>query len=232
MFPCWLPPFPSWGYSNEPLEENNGRIHEFLLVGEKYFQECSYAPGQIYIPHDDKSALLISSLWDEYIKWQHSDQNIDYFVSGDEIFHKKFTFTKGDTERVRFEYTPESEEGVYFSEVLVESFNQSGDKKNFDIPVTRGIAIDVPVDYPNASPIQDFLIEKGFIFCGIYPGIKTVDIENPDGTKFVYQRKPYNIYGLLRHGLKEHIRETELPRLDNKELDMVFKEIYMDWIKS
>lgn len=24
-FPCWLPPFPSWGYPNEPLELNNAR---------------------------------------------------------------------------------------------------------------------------------------------------------------------------------------------------------------
>lgn len=132
---------------------------------------------------------------------------------------------------MRFEYVNEASEGITFDQVLEESFNGHALKIDMRIPVTRGIAIDVPADTPEGTWIQDFLIEKGFVFCGIYPGVSPVEVENPDGTKNIFQRKPYNIYGLLRPGLTNYIQETKVPSFSNKIFSEVFGEIYNSWFK-
>ncbi len=233
-FPCWLPPFPSWGYSNEPLEVNNKRQHEFLLVSEKYTRENAFTPDVIYLPHDKTISKLISNLWTGLVAWQRQDKKINYKYSEIKTDDLKFILSKGDEERVRFDCKTNSDIGIEFDQMVLECFDQTGNEKKVkEIPITRGLVVDVEIGNPNSSAIQDFLINKGFVFCGIYPGINPILVSNPDGTKYIYQRAPVNIYGILRPGLKSEIRrDLGIPEIKHdRNVEKSFGTIYQSWLK-
>ncbi len=226
-FPCWLPPFPSWGYKNEPLEENNDRKHEFLLVSESYPRGNAYAPEEVFLPKDKRVSSLIKGLWQEFSEWNNQKMVQNFKISNLHDLESGFTYSKGDTERVRYALTKDDgnldlNRAEYYAFV-----NPTGT----NIPKTRGIAIDVPADNPYSSMAQDFLIQNGFVFAGIYPGIKAIEVSNPDGTSFVFERGPVNIYGKLRPGLKDKIQKTEIPHLKNEKLEKIYNEIYLNWLK-
>lgn len=227
-FPCWLPPFPSWGYNNEPLEENNDRRHEFLLVSEKYPRGCAYAPGTVFLPQDLVVAGQISELWKGFSRWQGEDSTTSFELSQETPKRIGFTYSRGDDERVRFDVAEETGPSLMdLGDVLEHGF---AGVDGSEIPTTRGIAIDVPADTPFASNTQDYLLNQGFIFCGIYPGIEPIEVSYPDGSVKTYDRKPTNIYGLLRPGLQKNIQPAEIPQLNDKILQRVFEDIRKAWM--
>lgn len=228
-FPCWLPPFPSWGYPNEPLEENNNRNHEFLLVSESYPRGHAFAPEIVYLPSDQKASALIQGLWEGFKQWQHDNQPVEFQVNFENQKEAKFKFTKGDDERVRFEFDPnDSTDSVDLDTAVKLCFQGS---PSGQVPKTRGLAIDVPCDHPDSSGIQNLLINKGFVFMGIYPGISPIEVCYPDGTKGTFNRKPINMYGMMRPGLQNHIVQADIPSLNDPGLTQIFKEIYNSWLK-
>lgn len=228
-FPCWLPPFPSWGYTNEPLEENNGRRHEFLMVSEKYPQGNAYAPREVYVPHNEKVAYQISRLWQNFSNWNNQEYIPETRILDTELNKVTLTRTKGDDERVRFDcQTDQHSLGLTLEQALYYCFQNP---ESSGIPKTRGVAIDIDASHPSATAAQDFLLDHGFIFTGIFPGMHPVEIFHPNGTRTTYQRAPINVYGLLRPGLKEHIQRDNIPMLRNKVVQSIFEEIREEWLK-
>lgn len=161
-FPCWLSPFASWGYNSEPLEENNNRVHEFLLVSESYPQGGAYTPDNVSLPNDPIVAKQIEQLWQRFSAWNQSINRIHFQSPTEELFIPTFNFSKGDSEEVRFEYNGQSNiKALPFENMLEYGFSGY---HNLSIPKTRGIAVDVVCDAPHSSEIQSFLLENGFVF--------------------------------------------------------------------
>lgn len=226
-FPCWIAPLASWGYPNESLLDS-GREQEFLVLGEKYEKDRIIVPDIVYLPQSHRVKAEIVNIWYALSEYKGANKDPGFeiaktrLVSGPTVLKA----TKGEEESIEFSCDFDNPDGYEVSQ----AFEKAVSGKVAGHPKTRLVFINVPVEHPNASFLQDTLLEEGFIFSGIIPGISTTNYQDIGRTTKTYRRKSMNVFSKLRPDiLRQLTRPKEKILFENTRYTNFFANVIESW---
>lgn len=228
-YPTWIAPLASWGYPDEPLTEP-GRNQEFLILGEKYQENSIKIPDVIYIPTRTDIGDLVQNAWNSLA--EYSGQII---MPTARIIETKnsspflFKVNRGNEERIWLDCTTDNDlDGLDINEIKDAAFRGT----LTDQPKTRLVFVGVPSEDPKATSIQDMLIDEGFIFSGIVPGIREVEYTDIKGDLKTYTRKSLNVYSALRPDVQSTLNRPPQMRFRNLGYQRQYDSIVENWFND
>lgn len=228
-FPSWIAPLASWGYPSEPLSES-GRKQEFLVLGERYIDNSVYVPKIIYIPNNVRAGNIIQNAWHSLAEYSgRVNRSITKIANATSASPILFDVDSGDEESIWLDCNPDNHiNGLTLNKILAAAFG--GTLSGY--PKTRLVFTGVPANIPEATLIQDRLLENGFVFSGIVPGIKDVKYVDRENSVKTYRREPLNVYVKLRSDVQPGLNKPPQMRFNNLLYQKSFDSIIRNWFKD
>ncbi|MDO8503471.1 MAG: hypothetical protein Q7S60_02150 [bacterium] len=227
-WPCWIAPIATLGYPSELLEEEV-RKQSFLLYSEKYPRGNAYSPKKVYLPKDFTCSQQIAVLWEQFnLHYPGNSRTNFIYRDGLQIPDRCLIYhQESDARKVIMTCNFDNQVDSLTIEDALQGLLSTGDHSQ--VPFTRVVLVEVPADRPESSQLQNSLLNKGFVFCGILPGIQPTIFQKPLGEKDVFSRQPLLLYGKLRPGIDKVLDSPTIPSLDNERLDRTIETICRTW---